>query len=273
MRAGVAAALAAAALACGSAHAQPASPTIDERIAALAEGLDPRAAAVLPAIHGTGRRLLAARAYLRNAGRIGERWSWTAAQAAEFAGSAEGRALESAIARVACAFAAANPGYALWVNPEFRSLELQLERWNANYRVGRAGDDLLAQVTRGLAEAERRNPAAPAGAADLRRLLEDARPDPVPTLAAPGLSLHGRMRAVDFQVTADGAIVAGTDSASIRAAWIASGWKERLRAAVAAADAGFHGPLAVPDEPWHYEFRPEARHGGDDFTGDCDPAA
>ena len=94
--------------------------------------------------------------------------------------------------------------------------------------------------------------------AALRSLLLEHQPVPVPTLAAPGLSPHGRMRAIDFQVESSGRIVAGTDSASIAADWIAAGWKARIQAAITAADAGFQGPLAAPDEPWHYEFRPEA---------------
>ena len=75
------------------------------------------------------------------------------------------------------------------------------------------------------------------------------------------------MRAIDFQVESAGRIVAGTDSAAIGSEWIAGGWKERLLAAIRSADTGFLGPLTTPDEPWHYDFRPEAGQGaaGDDF--------
>ena len=96
---------------------------------------------------------------------------------------------------------------------------------------------------------------------------------PVPTLAAPGLSPHGRMRAVDFQVESSRRIVAGTDSTAIASEWIAAGWKARLQAAIVAADVGFHGPLAMPDEPWHYDFRPEAGQGDSGHGTVCRPEA
>jgi hypothetical protein len=170
-------------------------------------------------------------------------------------------------------FEAANPGSTLFVNPEFRSLDLQLERWNTNETVGRAGDNLLGAARRILSMPIQRGDGLGHQSKLLRQLLLEHQPEPVPTLAAPGLSPHGRMRAIDFQVESSGRIVAGTDSAAIDSEWIAEGWKNRLLAAIRSADAGFQGPLATPDEPWHYDFRPEA---GQDDTGDnlgCSPAA
>ncbi len=261
MRAALAAAVASLALARAAAGAEPVESRIESALAALAGELDPRAASALASIEGTGRRLLAARAYLRASPQLAERLSWSAAEAAAFEGTPERRALDAAIARVRCSFESGNPGHTLWVNPEFRSLDVQVERWNANETVGRSGEDLLAVVRRRLAEPG----PGPAGSADdvatLRGLLLEHRPEPAPTLAAPGLSPHGRMRAVDFQVESSGRIVAGTDSASIASEWIAGGWKARLQAAIAAADTGFQGPLAAPDEPWHYEFLPRAGQG------------
>jgi hypothetical protein len=204
---------------------------------------------------------------------MSERWSWTAAEAAAFDGSDEKRALDAAIARVRCAFEAANPGYTLWVNPEFRSFDLQLERWNANDSVERAGANLLATVDRELAASDWGAPDSPEGREALRRLLLAHRPAPVPTLAAPGLSPHGRVRAIDFQVESAGRIVANTDAGSVQPVWVAGGWKQRLAAAVAAADAGFAGPLAVPDEPWHYDFRPQGGQGDAGQGPACGPAA
>lgn len=273
MRAAQAAAAAAAALAIAAAVGDPAAHSIDARLAALATEVDPRAAAALAAIDDSGRRLLAARAYLRSAATMAERWSWSAAEAAAFGSSTEKHALDAAIARVRCAFEAANPGYTLWVNPEFRSFDVQLERWNSNESVGRAGANLLAAVQRELAASDPGAPESPAGREALRRLLLEHRPAPVPTLAAPGLSPHGRMRAIDFQVEFAGRIVADTDSESVQSVWIAGGWKERLRAAIMTADAGFAGPLAIPDEPWHYDFRPQVGQGNDGHGPACGPAA
>jgi len=252
------AAIASAALASAPAGAEPVDLLIDSTLAALAAELDPRAASALAAIDGTGRRLLAARAYLRASSQLDGRWSWSAAEAAAFEGSSEKLALDAAIARVRCRFEADNPGHTLWVNPEFRSLDLQLERWNENETVAQAGEHLLSSVRRALAGPGPGRAGSAAHVAALRSLLLEHQPVPVPTLAAPGLSPHGRMRAIDFQVELSGRIVAGTEKASIAAVWLAAGWKARLQAAILAADAGFQGPLAVPDEPWHYEFRPEA---------------
>jgi hypothetical protein len=251
------AAIASAALASAAAGAEPVDLLIDSTLAALAAELDPRAASALASIDGTGRRLLAARAYLRASSHLDGRWSWSAADAAAFEVSSEKRALDAAIALVRCRFEADNPGHTLWVNPEFRSLDVQLERWNGNETVALAGAHLLSAVRRALAGSAPDRPGSTAAVATLRGLLLEHQPVPVPTLAAPGLSPHGRMRAIDFQVESSGRIVAGTDSASIAADWIAAGWKARLQAAITAADAGFQGPLAAPDEPWHYEFRPE----------------
>ena len=269
MRAALATVVAATTLAAGFARAEPAAADIEAVLAALTAGLDPRAASTLERIDGTGRRLLAARAYLRAGPRLGERWSWSADQAAAFEDTAEKRALDAAIARVRCTFESRNPGYTLWVNPEFRSLDLQLSRWNENPLVGLAAADLLAAVERAM---DAGVSGTPGGVSALRELLLAHAPSPVPPLAAPGLSPHGRLRAVDFQVESAGHIVAGTETASIATAWIADGWKERLREAVAAADAGFEGPLASPDEPWHYEFRPQPGLEGTPLPAGCDAA-
>ena len=267
MRAALASVVAAIALAAGSARAVPVESGIEAALSALAISLDPRVAETLEGIEGTGRRLLAMRAYLRAGPQLDERWSWSAEQAAAFEDTDEKRALDAAVARVRCTFESRHPGYTLWVNPEFRSLDLQLTRWNENPLVGLAGASLLAAVESaedaGIGD-------TPAGVTALREFLLAHSPSPVPPLAAPGLSPHGRLRAVDFQVESAGRIVAGTETASIAAQWIAEGWKERLRAAVALADAGFEGPLASPDEPWHYEFRPQPGREGAPVAPGCD---
>lgn len=264
--------IASAALASAVAAGESVDPLIDSTLAALAAELDPRAASALASIDGTGRRLLAARAYLRASSQLDERWSRSAAEAAAFEGSSEKRALDRAIARVRCRFEADNPGHTLWVNPEFRSLDVQLERWNGNETVAQAGESLLSAVRRALTVPAPVRAGSTAEVSALRSLLLGYQPSPVPTLAAPGLSPHGRMRAIDFQVESSGRIVAGTDSASIAADWIEAGWKARLQAAISAADAGFHGPLAAPDEPWHYEFRPGAGQEDAGHAFACVPA-
>lgn len=203
-----------------------------------------------------GRRLLAVRAYLRAGDALSARWSWNQDEAKAFARSSEGRSLQQAVAAVRCAFERANPGHTLYVNPEFRSLEVQLARWNANDSVGRAARNLLVQARVAL---RRESPGAGAAQASwLRELLLRHAPQPVPTLAAPGLSPHGRASAVDFQVHREGRLVAGPDSASVSRVWDKGGWSLRLAAAVAESRAPFEGPLRSPDEPWHYSYVPRA---------------
>ena len=273
MRAALAVAFAAFALPIAATRAEAVESRVESALASLAAELDPRAASALASIDGTGRRLLATRGYLRSSTPLAERWSWSAAEVAAFQDSPEKHALDAAIAQVRCRFEAANPGITLWINPEFRSLDLQLERWNENETVGRAGENLLAAARRLLSSPDPVGVVTAAEVAALRRLLLDHQPAPVPTLAAPGLSPHGRMRAIDFQVESSGRIVAGTDSAAIASEWIAAGWKARLQAAIVAADVGFHGPLATPDEPWHYDFRPKAGQGDSGHGTVCRPEA
>ena len=162
---------------------------------------------------------------------------------------------DAAIARVRGAFEFANPGYTLHVNPEVRSLEIQLERWNTNATIAVAAA-VLAEAAATTVRSERfpapDNPLAQAVFGDF---LHDWVPSPMPPLAAPGLSAHGQMRAVDFVVTQGDRIVAGAVTADIPAIWTGQGWAERLKAAVLASGAPFVGPLRYPDEPWHFDYR------------------
>lgn len=237
---------------------QPADP-LDAHLAALAATLDPRAAATLAAIAGVDRRLLAARSYLRSARTLDSRWSWSAEDLERWQGSDAQQRHDAAVARVACEFAVANPGYSLRVNPRLRTLEDQVAQWNANESVGTAAARLGVIAAAAARAPGFPPPGSPAGRAAFERLLVEHAPEPAPTLAAPGLSLHGRMQAVDFHVERDGRSVAAPDAASVATVWRAGGWDARLRAAIDAADAGFVGPLRSPDEPWHYDWTDTVR--------------
>ena len=220
--------------------------------------LDARPRAALDSIDGSGGRLLAARAYLRSEARLAERWSWTAAQVAAYPGSFEQRAHDAAVAQVRCVFERANPGFTLYVKPTVRSLEIQLRNWNANNSVRRAGDHLLATTNALVTKRGFPGPQTTAGRNAFRAFLVAHVPQPTPALAAPGLSAHGRMRAIDFQVQQGDRIVARADVSTARRAWYQKGWSKRLARAVKAADVGLVGPLRSPDEPWHYEFESAA---------------
>jgi hypothetical protein len=231
---------------------------LERHAADIGRRLDPRVASALVRIDGTGRRLLALRSYLRSGDRVGERWSWSAQHITAYTGSPEHRELLGELEKVRVAFANANPGYELWINPQVRSFERQLESWNTSESVAEAASTLAVVAGEFVA-----SPSFPAGdqaeaRAALESLLRDYQPTPTPTVAAPGLSPHGQMRAVDFQVQRGDTIVAGPNAATIATEWDAAGWSEKLDAAVRAASRRFVGPLASPREPWHYTYSPES---------------
>jgi hypothetical protein len=247
------------AAASGASAPAPAHACGDGEVAAdlqtVAADLDPRARDTLARIDGLGRQLLAARSYLRAGPGLAARWSWTAAQITAYQGSAEYRALRAEIAAVTRRFEALNPGYTLYANLEARSVDLQLTRWNQNASVTRA-----AETLRTAAVADRcRDSDLTTTPARLRRFLVDWRPPALPTLAAPGLSLHGQLRAFDVQVKQGDRIVAGPDSSTIASVWTAQGWTRKLRTAVRSASTALRGPLEYPDEPWHYVYEPTPR--------------
>jgi hypothetical protein len=220
--------------------------------------LDPRVADVLARIDGTGRQLLALRSYLRSGRNLAERWSWTQQQIAAYEGSPEQVELQQEIEHVRAAFGEVCPGFELWVNPQVRSLDVQIEHWNSNESVASAAEGLLA-AARLLVDASAFPASSPARSHEaLERWLAGFLPSPTPTVAAPGLSPHGQMRAIDFQVHQGDRVVAGPSTATIATDWEASGWAAKLDEAVRKASRKFVGPLASPKEPWHYTFTPES---------------
>jgi len=236
--------------------AQAAEEAVSAHLAAVRSALDPRAASALAQIEGTGRQLLAARSYLRAGEGLAERWSWSEAEFGAWQDTPEQVALDAAVARVRAAFESANPGYTLHVNPEVRSLEIQLERWNSNESIAAAAFALREAAAKMITEQGFPAPGTPLAQAAFGDFLRAFEPSPTPPLAAPGLSAHGQMRAVDFVVMLGDRIVAGAVTADIPLLWTGQGWTERLNAAVLASGAPFFGPLRIPDEPWHYDYRP-----------------
>jgi len=239
--------------------AAPGPVTLLQRcVSSISAQLDPRVAQTLDRLDGTGRQLLALRSYLRHAPHLAERWSWTQEEIDAFEGSPEQRDLQQEIEKVRTAFIAANPGFELYVNSQVRSLDVQVEHWNSNDSVRAAADAMLV-----AAQALVAAPGFPADRPEqarraLEAFLSGHTPVPTPTIAAPGLSLHGQMRAIDFQVHQGGRVVAGPSTATIATDWAASGWAAKLAAAVRAASDRFVGPQASPPAPWHYTYVPEA---------------
>jgi hypothetical protein len=226
-------------------------------IEALAAEQDPRVADALNRIDGTARRLLALRAYIRSRAHLADRWSWTSEQIAAYEGTSEHGELQQEIERVRDAFVHANPGYELWVNPQVRSLDIQLEHWNTNESVAAAAANLLVTASEAVASPTLSAAQQARATKALESFLTSYVPVPTPTIAAPGLSPHGQMRAIDFQVHHGEQVIAGPRSSTIDTEWDAAGWAAKLDAAVRAASQRFVGPLASPREPWHYTYSPE----------------
>ena len=227
--------------------AEPA--TLDAVMTALAPPPSSEALALIP---DPGRKLLALRSYLRSGPKIAERWSWTEEEIKAFEGSPEHKALLAEIAAVDAHFQAANPGYQLYVHGTTRSLNEQITKWNANESVGVGGAEILAAYQAAFGES-----AATPDPAKLSKWLRGFQPAKRANLAAPGMTLHGRASAIDFQVMKDGKIYAGADTKKVESIWRAEGFDQKLRASMAAAGPSFVGPLANPDEPWHYDYVPK----------------
>jgi hypothetical protein len=227
------------------------APSLD---AALAKLAPPPSDAALAQIPDAGRKLLALRSYVRYGAKIAERWSWTDDQIEAFKDSPEQQVLLAEIAAVNEHFKAANPGYEIYVHGTVRSLDEQLAKWNSNASVGEGAAEIAAAH-----QAEFGEDGLQPDRIDVKKLgawLRRFQPSKRANLAAPGLTLHGRAHAIDFQVMKDGQIHAGANTKQVDSVWRAEGWDEKLKASMTAAGPSFSGPLKNPDEPWHYDYRP-----------------
>lgn len=251
-------------VACGAAAAclmglpawAAATAPLDALAAALAP---PPSGEALTQIPDPGRKLLALRSYLRFGKGLAERWSWSAAEVKAFDGTPEHKALLAEIAAVSAHFKAANPGFEIYVHATVRSLDEQIAKWNDNESVGVGGAEILSAFTAAFGEL----PAQP-GEADVKKAatwLRGFQPAKRANLAAPGLTLHGRASAIDFQVMKDAKIYAGASEKQVESLWMAEGWDVKLKASIDAAGPSFVGPLANPHEPWHYDYVPKKPAG------------
>jgi len=230
--------------------------------AVLAELAPPPSGDALAQIPDPGRKLLALRSYLRFGAKIADHWSWTDDQIEAFEGSPEQQALAAEIAAVNTHFSEANPGYEIYVHATVRSLDDQLASWNRNASVGTGAEEIMTAYEAAFGE-DGLEPEAIDGET-LGTWLRAFTPSKRANLAAPGLTLHGRAGAIDFQVMKDGSIHAGANSAEVESVWRAEGWDEKLKASLEAAGPSFSGPLTNPDEPWHYDYTPEPVPPGPD---------
>ena len=230
---------------------------LDRYFAGAAGLLDPRPRETLRRIPDRERRLLAVAHYLRRRHQVDTLWTWRAEEARAHQGTAEYRRAMEHLRRVRRAFAERNPGYALVTDTNARPLGAQLRYWNREASVRLAARELRDSAATWLAGET--YPALPDSSALARFVgrLQAYSPTLLPTVAVPGLSLHGQLRAYDFAILRRGRVIAGTQSATMDSVWERGGWTERLRSAVARAGADLVGPLELPREPWHYEHNVE----------------
>ncbi len=227
---------------------------LDRYVQHIAVSLPEKTASTLTRIDGTPRRLLATRAYLRAGDTLHSRWSWTTDEIQAHARSPDYRALLDETDKVRKRFEARNPGYTLYANTEARSLELQIARFNTNKSVERVAASLYKQALAEIGKPAYGSPDQATAVERFKQFLADWRPPVAAPLATPGLSRHGQLRAIDFQIMKGAAIVAPTETATVKRNWDAPGWTEKLQAAVEGSN--FRGPLRSPYEPWHYEYDP-----------------
>ena len=224
--------------------------------AALRAQLDVPATIALDRIAGSDRQLLATRSYLRVGPDLAARWSWSDAQIAIYQYTNEYRDAQAELDKVVAAFEAANPGYELYVNRELRSLDAQLVAWNESPSVAAAAAELHEAAVAETAHRAYAKPDSDAAIARLRAFLVDWVASESVSVAAPGLSPHGQLRAFDFQVQQGDRIIASTSAADAIVQWDAEGWTEKLKQAVTISSSRLQGPLESPREPWHYAYTP-----------------
>jgi hypothetical protein len=224
---------------------------------AIHDSLDPRVQSALKRIPAGPRRLLAMKYYLhRTPEEIDRKWAWSSEQARQFKRSAAYTTAREEIERVKQKFAELNPGYRLEVTVEIRTLGTQIGKWNRTGSIGQASSELMDSVRTLLSDSTAGFDGPPGDSSVARFIgyLREFEPERLPTVAVPGLSQHGQLRAFDFRIMQGRRLVAGTSSSTIETKWNEAGWTERLREAIYAASDKFEGPLAEPFEPWHYTY-------------------
>ena len=229
---------------------------IDSYINAAAQKIDPKVGDSVGRIDGTPSRLLALRGYLRSRAALKSKWSWSAQEIAAYKQSAEYKAALAEIEKVKAKFAEQNPGYSIEVNTEVRTLEAQIASWNRTASVAQAAAALFAAVEKELANPAYKPQPDEASLRRFQNFLSNQSLAVSPTVATPGLSQHGQLRAFDFKIQKGNQIIATTDSSTIKSVWDAQDWTRKLNAAVTSASRKFAGPLAAPREPWHYTYIP-----------------
>jgi hypothetical protein len=208
-------------------------------------------------IPSTSRRLLAMKYYLRRSREeIARKWAWSAEEIRRYRRSREYGEAAAELDKIRKRFGALNPGYAIEVKMEIRTLGEQIGKWNATGSIGRAAAEVIDTCLKLMADSAGIFASGPTSEslAAFITFLREYEPATIPTVAVPGLSQHGQLRAFDFRIVRGGRVVAGASTSSIPRAWDGAGWTERLGDAICSVSDRFFGPLYDPYEPWHYTY-------------------
>lgn len=228
---------------------------IQSQLSNLAAQLPERPKATLQDIEGTHRKLLALRYYLNREGDLKKEWTWSRTQFEQFKRTKSYRNAIAEVERVKATFAELNPGYTLSTTLEARPLEDQLNSWNTLPSVETAARSLYQQMLQSALDSSINIPPDSLDLLSFRQALRGAELPIIPTVAVPGLSQHGQLRAFDFVIKQGGTVIAGTDAGSASSRWDKAGWTKKLQEAIRASSSSFSGPLRSPYEPWHYTYR------------------
>ncbi len=233
-----------------------AAPRIQRYTDLLAERADGRARSVLRRIPSTGRRLFALKYYLIRSGEIDSLWTMSDADIREFKGTLEYAETMAGVQRVVDSFAVQNPGYQLHVDPGHRPLGKQIANWNGVRSVSVGASEIMNCAAGELSRPIYADTGITEALLDSFELFLRASPyeSVEPTVALPGFSQHGQLRAFDFRVKRGSQLIAPATSSKIQSVWERYGWTERLKRATVSASDRFAGPLENPYEPWHYTW-------------------
>ncbi|MGE3801575.1 MAG: hypothetical protein AB7H80_11190 [Candidatus Kapaibacterium sp.] len=216
----------------------------------------------LQRIPNFGRKVLAANVYFRRVEELEEGWSWSASQVRDYKKTEEYAHMLVEIEKVKREFAENNPGYSLGVNIAARSLETQIAKWNSVSSVGKCVAEFMDSCRVEFSDSIYGETPDTASISRFRAFMQryEFDEDRVPTVATPGLSKHGQLRAFDFKIMKGKTMIAGASSATISSRWDGAGWTAKLREAVVEVSEHFDGPLDNPYEPWHYNYHPDPNH-------------
>lgn len=208
-----------------------------------------------------------------------KKWAWDDEKVADILASESGTQMRDHIDAVALNFReqdTSSAEYTLGTGSLRRSLNTQINLYKSNWSVLKFAPALLTKLTKELQDGRYPDPPDAANAKKFYRFLRKTKLDKVrkneesawktsPTNAAPGLSDHGRLSAVDFVIKRRGNAHLGADSSQIplwrRSVRGATSFAARLKNAIEELNlrspaAVFDGPLVSPDEPWHYTYLP-----------------